>query len=640
MGGAYSGFSQRSPVAATTQSYSGTRDDQREYINAQLSLKYKIIDGLFAKGQLAYMSSNEFRKNQNKPFDVFSYDNDTDIYTYQGTNGANILDERFKKYRQLYPLLSLEYDKTINDHTFKGLALAEWIDEYNRTTSTSRRDLLSMDIPFMFAGSPEDILNNGSANERGRASYVGRFNYDYKSKYLLEATFRADGSYNFAPDSRWGFFPSVSAGWRISDESFMDGLGFLDDLKLRGSYSQMGYDRYVKNNVLQEFQYIQGYTIREGTTAYYMNGDDLGRIITPTGLANPAITWYDMTTYNVGLDAAFLEGIIGFEFDMFYRLRENIFGEPLESYPTTFGAGLPAVNINTSDDRGFELVIKHKNRVGEVNYSVNAFTAYSREKWVDFNEDKYEDEDDIRIRQKTGNWTNRWIGYVSDGQFMTQEEIDSHIIDQDQNGNTTLRPGDIRYIDVNGDSVITDRDRDVIGYGQLPDLTFGLDLNVEWKGLSLSVLFQGASRFNMNISGKARGGFANWSTPFDYHYQYRWTPDPDDLTKNINPDVRFPAVDGTGQGNTANNNLTSDFWLQDNTYLRLKNLNISYSLPGEWVQKAGIDNVRFYVAGTNLWTISKLGIYEDFWDPEGPQNQGGSTYPPLRTWTVGLNVTL
>jgi hypothetical protein len=223
---------------------------------------------------------------------------------------------------------------------------------------------------------------------------------------------------------------------------------------------------------------------------------------------------------------------------------------------------------------------------------------------------------------------------------MTQEEIDSHIIDQDQNGNTTLRPGDIRYIDVNGDSVITDRDRDVIGYGQLPDLTFGLDLNVEWKGLSLSVLFQGASRFNMNISGKARGGFANWSTPFDYHYQYRWTPDPDDLTKNINPDVRFPAVDGTGQGNTANNNLTSDFWLQDNTYLRLKNLNISYSLPGEWVQKAGIDNVRFYVAGTNLWTISKLGIYEDFWDPEGPQNQGGSTYPPLRTWTVGLNVTL
>jgi len=639
-GGAYSGFSQRSPVATTTQSYSGSRYDTREYVNAQLSLKYEIIEGLFAKGQLSFLTTNEFRKNQNKPFDVFSYDYETEEYTWQGTNGANVLDERFQKYRQLYPLISLEYNKTVKDHTFKGLALAEWIDEFNRTTNTSRRDLLSMDIPYLFAGSPEDIQNNGSANERGRASYVARFNYDYKSKYLLEATFRADGSYNFAPDKRWGFFPSVSAGWRISDESFMNGLSWLDDLKLRGSYSQMGYDRYAPNGNLQEFRYLQGYTIREATTAYYMHGDELGRVITPTGLANPDVTWYDMTTYNIGLDGAFLEGIIGFELDVFYRLRENIFGEPLESYPSTFGAQLPVVNINTTDDRGFEFALNHKNRIGEVNFSVGAFVAYSREKWVKYNEDKYEDPDDIRIRQRTGNWTNRWIGYVSDGQFMTQEEINSHYIDQDQSGNTTLRPGDIRYVDVNGDSVITDRDRDVIGYGAVPDVTYGLDLNVEWKGFSVSALFQGASRFNMMISGRARAGFSNWSIPFDYHYQYRWTPDPNDQSQNINPDVRFPAVDGTGQGNTANNNLPSDFWLQDNTYLRLKNLNVSYSLPTELVQKAGIQNVRFYVAGTNLWTISKLGMYQDFWDPEGPQNQGGNQYPPLRTWTVGLNVTL
>ncbi|MQY78695.1 MAG: SusC/RagA family TonB-linked outer membrane protein [Bacteroidetes bacterium] len=635
LGGAYSGFSQRSPVASTTKDYSGFRDDQRQYFRGKISLQYKIpyVDGLIAKAGFNYYTYNTNRKTQNKPFDVFRYDYDTEEYTLTGTNGANTLNEEFTKYQQLYPLVSLEYDKTFGDHSVKGLLLGEWIDTDSLIVTADRKDLLSMDIPYLFAGSSENILNNGSANETGRASYVGRLNYHYQGKYLLEGTFRYDASHKFPEDSRWGFFPSVSAGWRISEESFMQGFGWLDNLKLRISYSQSGDDNVAA------FKFLTGYTIREGTSEVYLIGDQVGRIINTTGLPNPDITWLDMTTYNVGMDASFMKGLIGFELDLFYRETTNIFGIPTETYPSTFGATLPQLNLNTTDDRGFELLVRHRNKVGDFNYTVSANVGLAREKYVDWSEEPYDDPDEIRIFQRTGNWTNRWIGYVSDGIFESQAEIDAHPVDQDQNGNTTLIPGDIIYKDLDGNDTINWRDQDVIGYGAFPDLTYGMDINVSYKGLSVSALFQGASLFNMNMTGAARVGFSNGSIPLDYHYDYRWKPDPNDPATNINPDAQLPATNDQ-VGANANNNKTSDFWLVDNTYLRLKNLNISYNLPQNWIRNIGVQGIRVYVAGTNLLTLSKLGIYKGSFDPEGPTNNATRVYPQLKTITLGVNVTL
>src|SRR5690606_18469848 len=199
-------------------------------------------------------------------------------------------------------------------------------------------------------------------------------------------------------------------------------------------------------------------------------------------------------------------------------------------------------------------------------------------------------------------------------------------------------PGDIRYKDLNGDAIIDWRDQDEIGYGEFPDLTYGLNLQFEYKGVALSALFQGASMFNSMIAGSLRGAFQNLSNPLGFHYQYRWQPDPDNPGMNINPEAKLPAMRGDGLGTSTNNNKVSDFWLQDATYLRLKNLNLSYSIPPKWLENAGIRQLRIYLAGSNLFTVSKLGIYKHSVDPESTESQ--KFYPPVKMVSLGLNLTL
>lgn len=613
------------PTSATTINKSGFTDDERQYFRGKISLSYDIpkVNGLKANAAINYYTYNTREKSMSKPYNIYRYDFDADIYELMYVSGQKYLTEKRENYRQIYPMVSFTYEKNFGEHSVQGLLLAEWIDTEKHKLTAERKDLLSTNIPYLFAGSTENILNNGNANETGRASYVGRVNYNYKGKYLFESSFRYDASHKFAKDNRWGFFPSVSAGWRISEEPFMETIDWIDNLKIRASYSQMGddnlnaYKRLTEENVIiGDFQYLSGYEIRDGDKEKYLLDETVGTIIHTTGMANPLITWFDMTSYNIGADATFMGGLIGFEFDLFYRKTTNIFGQPLDSYPSTFGADLPKLNINSTDNRGIEVLLSHSHKIGDFKYTVAANATYVREKYVDWAQSPYDDPDEIRIYQKAGQLTNRWIGYVSDGLFMSQSEIDNHPIDQDQNGNTSLKPGDIIYKDLNGDKVINWRDQDVIGYGDFPDITYGMNIDLNYKGINLSALFQGASRFNMNMTAAARNPFQNGSNPFSYHYKYRWTPDPNDPTVNSNPHVKLPAINDQSGGN-ENNQKTSDYWLQDNTFLRLKNLNVSYDLPSQLVKKIGFQGVRFYVAGTNLLTISKLGIYKNHWDPEG-----------------------
>jgi len=635
--GAYSGFSERSPLARMTKDLSGFRYDERQYFYGKISLEYKLpwVDGLSAGAAFSYRTYNEYKKEMNRPFDVMKYDYDTQIYTFMGTNGSNRLDERFRKYQQLYPSVRINFNRIFGNHSVSAFLLGETIDTDFLEISAGRRDLLSYDIPYLFAGSSDNIVNNGFANETGRASLVGRVNYAYEGKYLLEGTFRYDASHKFPKDGRWGFFPSVSAGWRISEEAFMANASWLDNLKLRASYSQAGYDQGV-----EAFKYMTGYEIREGITNKYLIGNSLRRIITTTGLPNKDITWESMTSYNIGVDATMWGGLFGFELDLFYRMREGIFGTPTERYPSTFGALLPQVNINSRDDRGFELTLTYRNKIGDVTYTISPNIALAREKYIELQEEPYDDPDEIRIFQEEGKWTNRWIGFVSDGMFMSQEQIDNHPVDQDQNGNSTLRPGDIIYKDISGpdgvpDGIIDWRDQDEIGYGTFPDLFFGMKMNVQWKDLSVAALLQGAGMFNMNPSDNMKYPFSNWTIPLDYHYKYRAILS-EDRSTIINPkQAKLPPIDGTGAGFTANNHKVSDFYLQNNTYIRLKTLNISYNLPKKWLRPIGFKNIQAYVSGTNLVTLSWMGIFNKSFDPEN-----ASYYPPVKTVTVGLNVTL
>ncbi len=635
-GGAYSGFLERSPVAQTFRNMTGSDDNIQRYFTGRINLSYQIpgITGLDLNATLNYSINNQFTKIQDRPFRIYSYNHRSGEYEDRGINGANSLNENFSQYTQLYPLLSLNYNREFGSHAVQGLLLAEGIDTDSFFTAAGRLDLLSVEIPYLFAGAIENLTNNGGATKTGRVSYVGRGNYAYKDKYLLEGTFRFDASHKFAPESRWGFFPSVSAAWRIAEEDFIkDNISWMDNLKLRASYSKSGNDN------VDAFKYLTGYEILRDISNVYVFGTDVYRLIRSTGLPNPDITWLDMTSYNLGLDATFMGGKLGFEVDAFYRITDNIFGQPLETYPSTFGAVLPQLNINSTADRGIEFTVNHRNRIGDqTTYGITGMMSFARQKYRRWSESPFEDEDEVRIYQLTGKYTNRWIGYLSDGIFMSQDEIDNHAVNQDQAGNTTLQPGDIRYRDLNGDNIIDWRDQDEIGYGTFPDLSYGLNFDVTYKGISVTALFQGASMFNSMITGPLRGALQNLSNPFDFHYKYRWQPDPNNPGVNINPDAKLPAVRGDGIGTNTNNNRASDFWLQDATYVRLRNLNVNYSIPAPITKRIGVQQLNVFVAGSNLFTLSRLGIYKKSVDPEATDAQ--KLYPPVRSISFGINLSM
>jgi TonB-linked SusC/RagA family outer membrane protein len=632
----YSGFLARSPVSETISDITGSEKNNERFFFGRIGLNYEIpgIEGLILKADLNYTANEKALKSLDRPYEVFSYNYDGDQYTSYGLSGSNRLDEQTSRFTRIYPLVSLNYDKSFGDHDVNVLLLGEGIDEEYTFLSGGRIDLLSSDIPYLFSGSTENIINNSGAVETGRVSYVGRVNYAYKSKYLFEATLRLDASHKFPTDSRWGTFPSFSAAWRISEESFIkDNSDFIDNLKIRASYSKSGNDN------VEAFKYLTGYEIQTSVSSVYLFGDNVYRQIRNIGLPNPQITWLDNTTYNIGLEASFAKGLIGIEADVFYRLTENIFGQPIDTYPSTFGAVLPQLNLNSTEDRGFELTLIHKNKIGkDFKYQFSGSVSYAREKNKKFAESPYDDPDEIRIFKKSGQYTNRWIGYKSDGLFMNQDEIDNYPINQDQVGNTTLRPGDIKYIDLNDDKIIDWRDQDQIGYGTFPDLTYGLNLQLDYKGFSVSALFQGASLFNNNITDILRGPLSNDANAYDFHYKYRWQPDPSNPDININPNAKIPAILGDLTGTNPNNNKTSDFWLKDGTYLRLRSLNIGYDFSDEVTKALGINAFQVSLSGTNLFTWSKLGIYKDAIDPEQTTSQ--KFYPPNKSISFGINVKL
>jgi TonB-linked SusC/RagA family outer membrane protein len=587
---------------------------------------------------------------------VYQYDRDAGEPTQVGQSGSDNISESLRQFKRVYPTISISYENEFGDHDIKGLLLTETIDEETINFGASRRDLLTTDLPFLNLGSELGIQNSGNALEFGRSSIVGRVNYGYKNKYFLESSFRYDASSNFAEDSRWGFFPSVSAAWRLSEEDFLKDVEAINSLKVRLSYSETGNDNIGLYRYLEAFS-IQGSSNSYSSGPYLFGNSGLSTAISTTGLANPNVTWRELTTYNFGIDAQLFDGLLGVELDIFYRDQKGIFATPLADFPSTFGATLPQENQNSTSNRGFDLVLTHKNKIGELSYDVGLSLGFARERYEYWPVDKdirayAEDDTELNdpvfierfnlIQLRNGNWLNRNIGYKTDGIFMSQEEIDNYPVDQSLlaggTGNSRVIPGDIRYVDLNGDNYIDWRDQDEIGKGGLPDMTYGINLSATYKNFSLSMLFQGATGFNFTFGNEIRNILINNVIPYKFQYDYRWTPDPNNPAVNINPNAQLPA--STAANANANNSVVSDFWVQDGTYLRLKNLNFGYEIPTSIKDMIGVTNFRVFVSGSNLITWNNLGIYKGAFDSEGPSSQNGSTYPLIKTLSYGINISL
>ncbi len=647
----YSGFLQRSPYSQTFKEFSGSQLNRDNVVQGALELRYDfpMLKGLTAKVRLSYEDAFAWDKTISKPFDVWEFDQvaeseGKDPWIVRGTQNTNRLYVFSSRSSELLPLASLQYDNTFDNHHINAQIISE-TRTYKFTSLTgTRKDVLSFEAPYLRYASEEGKDNTEGTAETARSSIIGRINYDYMGKYLVEFAMRADASAEYPPEGRWGYFPSISAGWRISDENFIkDNFSSLNNLKLRASYGILG------NDAVSSFDYLTGYVI---STDFYIFGTTPAPIIASAGLANPDITWETMKISNIGLDGTWWDGLFGFEIDAFYRLREDILAQPTEQVPSTFGASLPRTNLNKRDNRGIEITLTHMNKIGDFSYDISPMFSWARGKYVELDEDVLPTTGDLDPETlefnklwnaryvNEGQWDDRQWGFISDGFFMNQDEIDNYLIDQDQNGNQTITVGDLKYKDINGDNYIDWRDQQVIGKSGLPKIMYSLDMGALWKGLGVRMLWQGGADYTVNFGGSAAAPFSNESIPLVEHYDNRAIlgTDGDGNAYITNADnFNLPPV--TQNGRTANNGKASDFWTYDAAFLRLKNLNISYSLPATLLEKAGIKQCIVYFSGTNLLSFSNLGIWKKSFDPEvtGANNRD---YPPVKTASFGLRISL
>lgn len=396
----------------------------------------------------------------------------------------------------------------------------------------------------------------------------------------------------------------------------------LDNLKLRASWGRLGDDESVEG-----YQYLEGYTYPNSS---YLFGGDVFKTLIPKGLANKNITWYTSDIYNLGLDFDLWHGLLSGTLELFYRHRDGLLATRAASLPTTFGANLPQENLNSDSNRGFELQLTHHNKIGDLTYDVMGNFSFSRARH-DYVERNASLNDNDNWRNNTnGRNKNIWWGYKAIGQFQSEDEIANSPI-QDGNGNQDLNPGDIKYEDYNHDGVIDDNDVQPIGRGTTPEIMYGLTLNAQWKGFDLTVFFQGAGNFNALLSNDMAHPLYNGSnTPTAF--MDRWHHE--DIYDTSSPWVpgKYPSTYASGK---QNNRRVSSFWLQNSSYLRLKELQLGYTLPKSLIQRVGLENVRVFLSGFNLLTFTGM----DLLDPEATGGPG-RYYPQLKVISFGLNVKL
>ena len=625
----------RNPIARSSRNIFGTYDRFDNTFRSKIGLSYKIpgVNGLELGANMNIQVLDRSEKSFRNPYNVYRYSQPDQTFTLEGVgNGiSSISDSQFRR-TMLYPLLSAKYDRNFGSHDLKVLVLAEQTRRRYSSFSATRKNLFTTSIPELFIGSENEQTNDGSSgSDMGRKSMVARINYKFKDRYLFESTFRADGNVLFAPDNRWGYFPSFSLGWIASEEPFFSDSENIS-LKLRASYSQMGND---SANGIRGFDYLAGY---QSQNIYLFGQNISNNTIRTLGEVNPFLSWEVISMYNLGLEGTFLQGRLQVELDYFYRKRENILSNDQKSVAREGGFNLPLTNINVSDDRGIELSAIFQQNLGDFRISLAPNFAIGKEKFVVRNDlEKFTDPDYIRIYGREGQWVNRRFGYLSDGIFMSQDEINNHPTIQDGNGNLTLRPGDIKYIDLDNNDTINFRDQDVIGYASnMPEITYGMGVNIKYKNLQLSTGLQGASKFSIYINGPAANMFNNGSIPLAYQYRYAWQPHPDNPNVNINPEAMLPSA---SLSSSTNNSKVSDFWLRDVRYLRIKNINLSYNIPEKTFKKIGLKSTQVYVSSENLASWTNLGIYKNTFDPEfDPGTQATRRYPITRSYTVGLRV--
>ena len=605
------------PVEMTKTGY---RRNKTNVLQATLALTQDIpmVKGLSLSGRASFGRED----NNNKLYDVPIFMNRQDeegntleIYPNGGWNGKIGLNQAFSEYVTTTLNASVNYNRSFKDHDIDALFLFEQFEAKANYFNAFRTNFPAEGLDeFLWGGESEKDANGGSYTD-ARRGLVARINYTYKERYLFGASFRRDGSVAFPDTRKYGKFPAISAGWRIGEETFIKNnskLDFIDDLKLRASYGAVGNDRNVYNGRTPTFQYRQAYS----NAGVVVIGNEGLSTITPGVLPNPIVTWETAHIADVGLETSMWNGKLRFEGDVFYKRTSDILLQRIRSIPATLGATLPAENYAIVDNKGIELSFSHNNTIGELYYYVRANGSFSKNDVI--NLDEPANIPDYLLQ--TGRPLGFRTGYKAIGYFQSDEEVDAYF--PQFNGGQTA--GDVKYADINGDGTVDANDQVIISMNNsIPKVLGGLSFGGSFKGFDLAVLFQGATKVNRMLNGAARdflGGGSNnmYSALLDY-----WTPE--------NRDAVYPRP---WEGYHPNNSLTSSLYLRDASYIRLKSVNIGYTLPSGIINALSLDHLRFYLAGSNLFTISKMKMF----DPE-MQGSNGAYYPQQRTFNLGVNLS-
>jgi TonB-linked SusC/RagA family outer membrane protein len=603
--------------------------DRREW-NGSITFNWEIpwVQGLTAKAMLAYDYRNTYTKDWVKEWYEYGYDAAADTYNVTGSQTVSELTANAENYFKPTQQYSLNYSRTFANHDIGALLLWEM---YNHRTDWVKafRQFSVGAIDQIGAGDKVNLNNDGNASVSAHEGLVGRVNYAYANRYLAEVSFRYDGSYKFAPEKRWGFFPALLLGWRISEESFFkNALPFIENLKIRGSYGKMGDE-----GDFAAYQYLSGYNYPSGN--YVLGSGGLSNGAKDKGMPNTNLTWYESTTSNIGFEAMTLSGLLSVEFDWFTRQRDGLLATRLLTLPTTFGQALPEENLNSDKTSGFEIVLGHRNKVNDFTYDVKANFSTTRQYYGYVERaastNRYDNwRNNTNDRYKSISWGKRVVG-----QFRSFEEILNAPI-QDGNGNKSLLPGDFRYEDWNKDGFIDGKDDQPISHGSDPRMYYGLNLSGTYKGFDLTLFFQGAAGHEVFIGGDFADPFIQQGLGNGINmWMDRWhREDPSDPYSNWIPGY-MPALRPTGyQANRSNNTWT----MQNAAYLRLKTVEIGYSLPKAWLTRVGIENIRLYLNGFNVLTFSNTTGYMKYMDPEN-NNSAFRYYPQMKTINAGVNIS-
>ena len=630
------------PVAYGDADVNGYSTQSNKFFDGSLSLEYKVpfVKGLSLKGLYSYDEQIQDNKTFQKSYNLYEYDDATKTYRPTLNNSPAFVQRQYFDYPKNTDQFSINYNREFKGgHNITALLLYEGNLQSGDNFAAYRQ--LAIPVDQIIAGnSANQNATQDAANDRlysyATNSVVGRLNYDYKGKYLAEFSFRNDKSSRFAPNQGWGFFPSASVGWRVSDENFWknsSALSFIENLKLRASYGVLGDDGSLY------YQFLTGYNYPAGGSNNQLPGgavfgNTFVNSVQSKGIPNPDITWSTSHTFDAGLDMDLAKGLFNITFDYFIRDRKGLLASAVLQVPDVLGAPLPQDNLNGDRTQGFDFEVGHHGSIGKFRYNIKGTFLYTNTKSTTRAESPQGNSYLDWQRNNTNRNQGIQMGYGGEGQYQNYQQI----LNSGVYVNRGTVVGDYIYQDWNGDGQIDGNDVHPIAYGGgpnsgpgvIPKITYGLNIGGSYENLDFNLLFQGTAIYSVSYIEQLNiplWGGGNALTQFNDD----WHP-ADPTADPYNPNTVWVPGKFAYTGTTANTGSTFNY--QNAAYLRLKSAELGYTLPNSALKVIGVKGVRIFANGYNLFTLTKV----KYVDPEHPTGTYGYLYPLDKLFNIGLDV--